>query len=59
MRRQDDGQLSAAMKRFACYDELLLEGWERWEARDEVAHEVRAVAEAWRQPQDTADEAAL
>ena len=47
------------MKRFACYDELLLEGWERWEARDEVEHEVRAVAEAWRQPQDTADEAAL
>ncbi|MFQ5808249.1 MAG: DUF2293 domain-containing protein, partial [Armatimonadota bacterium] len=36
--------------RHTWYDELLFEGWERWEARDEVEYEVRRTASAWRRP---------
>jgi hypothetical protein len=29
------------------YDQLLADGWERWDARHEVEHQVSAVLDRW------------
>jgi hypothetical protein len=33
------------------YDELLAEGWERWEARDQVSSAVEQILDQWRKPE--------
>ncbi|MHC5081910.1 MAG: DUF2293 domain-containing protein [Planctomycetota bacterium] len=43
-KREDTAHVRHAETR---YDELLFQGWDRWEARDEVGEEVAGILERW------------